>query len=171
MTTRRRTFATRDWSIRRFKKDIRDQVRPNFRSGSPSCLTQAASPQEEAAYRALLAHSVHPEAVASGRQAAGIATGGHAEGAILQSRAALESTRKAGLSCCRQNTASVAMNRRKSRPRGFRGNALRAIDAAELQQVSAIGQTPEEPSVRTGHRATPMTALSSSPSVLKPCAG
>lgn len=41
--------------IRRFKKDIRDQVSADFQERITESLKQAASPQEEAAYRALLA--------------------------------------------------------------------------------------------------------------------
>jgi superfamily II DNA or RNA helicase len=41
--------------IRRFKKDIRGQVTTEFKERVTTCLRQAASPQEEAAYRALLA--------------------------------------------------------------------------------------------------------------------
>ena len=40
--------------IRRFKKDIRDQVRQEFQERATTCLTEAASAEEEDAYRALL---------------------------------------------------------------------------------------------------------------------
>lgn len=40
--------------MRRFKKDIKDEVTSDFQERVTTCLRQAASPQEEAAYRALL---------------------------------------------------------------------------------------------------------------------
>lgn len=40
--------------IRRFKKDIREQVSADFQERATVCLRQTASPREEAAYRALL---------------------------------------------------------------------------------------------------------------------
>jgi len=48
-------FRDKGLVIRRFKKDIRDQVSADFQERIIEQLKQAASPQEEAAYRALLA--------------------------------------------------------------------------------------------------------------------
>jgi superfamily II DNA/RNA helicase len=48
-------FKDKGLVIRRFKKDIKDQVTADFQERVTTCLRQAASPQEEAAYRALLA--------------------------------------------------------------------------------------------------------------------
>lgn len=47
-------FRSKGLVIRRFKKDIRDQVTDEFRERQTTCLHQAASALEEAAYRALL---------------------------------------------------------------------------------------------------------------------
>ncbi|MBY0467952.1 MAG: DEAD/DEAH box helicase [Burkholderiaceae bacterium] len=47
-------FRSKGLVIRRFKKDIRDQVAGEFRERKTTCLHQAASALEEAAYRALL---------------------------------------------------------------------------------------------------------------------
>lgn len=47
-------FRGKGLVIRRFKKDIRDQVSDDFQERQTSCLRQCASPQEEAAFRALL---------------------------------------------------------------------------------------------------------------------
>ena len=47
-------FRSKGLVIRRFKKDIRDQVVGEFRERKTTCLHQAASALEEAAYRALL---------------------------------------------------------------------------------------------------------------------
>lgn len=47
-------FRSKGLVIRRFKKDIKDQVESDFQERKTLCLRQAASAQEEAAYRALL---------------------------------------------------------------------------------------------------------------------
>lgn len=47
-------FKSKGLVIRRFKKDIKDQVTADFQERITTCLRQPASPQEEAAYRALL---------------------------------------------------------------------------------------------------------------------
>ena len=47
-------FSGKGLVIRRFKKDIKDQVQADFQERQTICLRQAASAQEEAAYRALL---------------------------------------------------------------------------------------------------------------------
>ena len=47
-------FRSKGLVIRRFKKDIKDQVSADFQERQTTCLRQAASPLEEAAYRALL---------------------------------------------------------------------------------------------------------------------
>ena len=48
-------FRDKGLVVRRFKKDIRDQVSADFQERSTNCLRRAAAPEEEAAYRALLA--------------------------------------------------------------------------------------------------------------------
>jgi SNF2 family DNA or RNA helicase len=48
-------FRAKGLVVRRFKKDIRDQVSADFQERITEQLKQAANPQEEAAYRALLA--------------------------------------------------------------------------------------------------------------------
>ncbi|EIN00449.1 ATP-dependent helicase [Paraburkholderia hospita] len=47
-------FRSKGLVIRRFKKDIKDQVESEFQERKTLCLRQAASAREEAAYRALL---------------------------------------------------------------------------------------------------------------------
>lgn len=48
-------FKSKGLVVRRFKKDIKDQVTADFQERVTTCLRQQASAQEEAAYRALLA--------------------------------------------------------------------------------------------------------------------
>ncbi len=47
-------FKSKGLVVRRFKKDIKDQVTADFQERITTCLRQAASAHEEAAYRALL---------------------------------------------------------------------------------------------------------------------
>lgn len=47
-------FRNKGLVIRRFKKDIKDQVSADFQERQTTCLREPASPQEEEAYRALL---------------------------------------------------------------------------------------------------------------------
>ncbi|EEA03736.1 helicase domain protein [Burkholderia sp. H160] len=47
-------FRSKGLVIRRFKKDIKDQVQSDFQERKTLCLRQGASAEEEAAYRALL---------------------------------------------------------------------------------------------------------------------
>lgn len=47
-------FSSKGLVIRRFKKDIKDQVSADFQERETTCLRQPASAHEEAAYRALL---------------------------------------------------------------------------------------------------------------------
>src|SRR5690606_34624990 len=47
-------FRSKGLVIRRFKKDIRDQVSADFQERITNCLRAPATAQEEAAYRALL---------------------------------------------------------------------------------------------------------------------
>jgi SNF2 family DNA or RNA helicase len=47
-------FRSKGLVIRRFKKDIREQVSADFQERQTTCLREVASPLEEAAYRALL---------------------------------------------------------------------------------------------------------------------
>ena len=47
-------FSSKGLVIRRFKKDIKDQVADDFQERETTCLREAASPLEEEAYRALL---------------------------------------------------------------------------------------------------------------------
>lgn len=48
-------FKSKGLVVRRFKKDIKDQVAADFQERTTTCLRQPASAQEEAVYRALLA--------------------------------------------------------------------------------------------------------------------
>ncbi len=87
-------FKNKGLVVRRFKKDIRDQVTADFQERTTTCLRQAASPQEEAAYRALLA----VQFTQGGQHRAGkqqeLQRVGMQKGLFSSPAAALESTNK-----------------------------------------------------------------------------
>jgi len=87
-------FKGKGLVVRRFKKDIRDQVTADFQERTTTCLRQAATAQEEAAYRALLA----VQFTQGGEHRAGkqqeLQRVGMQKGLFSSPRAALESTTK-----------------------------------------------------------------------------
>ncbi|OYT93527.1 MAG: helicase [Burkholderiales bacterium PBB3] len=87
-------FKSKGLVVRRFKKDIKDQVTADFQERTTTCLRQPASAQEEAAYRALLA----VEFTQGGEHRAGkqqeLQRVGMQKGLFSSPAAALESTNK-----------------------------------------------------------------------------
>lgn len=87
-------FSSKGLVIRRFKKDIRDQVSADFQERVTSCLRTPASVQEEAAYQALL----NIPFTQNGQHKAGrqqeLQRIGMQKGLFSSPAAALESTRK-----------------------------------------------------------------------------
>lgn len=87
-------FKSKGLVVRRFKKDIKDQVTADFQERTTTCLRQSASAQEEAAYRALLAVKF----TQSGEHRAGkqqeLQRVGMQKGLFSSPAAALESTNK-----------------------------------------------------------------------------
>ncbi|MBC7619081.1 MAG: DEAD/DEAH box helicase [Candidatus Saccharibacteria bacterium] len=87
-------FKGKGLVVRRFKKDIRDQVTAEFQERITTCLRQAATAQEEAAYRVLLA----VQFTQGGEHRAGkqqeLQRVGMQKGLFSSPRAALESTTK-----------------------------------------------------------------------------
>jgi len=87
-------FKSKGMVVRRFKKDIKDQVTADFQERTTTCLRQAASAQEEAAYRALLA----VQFTQGGEHRAGkqqeLQRIGMQKGLFSSPAAALESTKK-----------------------------------------------------------------------------
>jgi superfamily II DNA or RNA helicase len=87
-------FRDKGLVVRRFKKDIRDQVTSDFQERQTLCLRQQASAQEEAAYRALLEVKFtqggrHQQGKAHQLQRVGLQ-----KGLFSSPAAALESTQK-----------------------------------------------------------------------------
>ena len=87
-------FKGKGLVVRRFKKDIKDQVTADFQERTTTCLRQSATAQEEAAYRALLA----VQFTQGGEHRAGkqqeLQRVGMQKGLFSSPHAALESTNK-----------------------------------------------------------------------------
>ena len=87
-------FKSKGLVVRRFKKDIKDQVASDFQERTTTCLRQPASAQEEAVYRALLA----VQFTQGGEHRAGkqqeLQRVGMQKGLFSSPSAALESTKK-----------------------------------------------------------------------------
>jgi superfamily II DNA or RNA helicase len=87
-------FRSKGLVIRRFKKDIRDQVAADFQERQTTCLREAASALEEAAYRALLdVKFTQGGEHKTGRQQE-LQRIGMQKGLFSSPKAALESTRR-----------------------------------------------------------------------------
>lgn len=87
-------FRSKGLVIRRFKKDIKDQVTADFQERDTLCLRQAASAQEEAAYRALLDVAFTQGGERKGGRQAELQRVGMQKALFSSPAAALESTLK-----------------------------------------------------------------------------
>ncbi len=87
-------FRSKGLVIRRFKKDIKDQVTSDFQERETLCLRQAASAPEEAAYRALLEVSFTQGGQRKGGLSSQLQRVGMQKALFSSPAAALESTLK-----------------------------------------------------------------------------
>ena len=87
-------FKSKGLVVRRFKKDIRDQVTADFQERITTCLPQSASPQEEAIYSALLAIRFTQGGQHKGGKQQELQRVGLQKGLFSSPAAALESTLK-----------------------------------------------------------------------------
>ena len=87
-------FKSKGLVVRRFKKDIRDQVTADFQERITTCLRQSASPQEEAIYSALLAIRFTQGGQHKGGKQQELQRVGLQKGLFSSPAAALESTLK-----------------------------------------------------------------------------
>ena len=78
-------FRHKGLVIRRFKKDIRDQVENDFQERVTTRLRQAADAAEEVCLSSPARDPIHPGRTTSGRQAAGASTRRDAESSVLES--------------------------------------------------------------------------------------
>jgi hypothetical protein len=162
-------FRNKGLVIRRFKKDIKDQVSADFQERD-TCLRQNASPQEEAAYRALLAMSLHPGRQAQPRQAQPSCSGWACRKACSPARPLRWNPRKSASRCSVPKPHATADEPTKSKPTGFRCRP--APDRRrQLQQIPAsAGASAQRPD--SGWQPDRLTtAWSSSPSASKPFTG
>lgn len=130
-------FKNKGLVVRRFKKDIKDQVTADFQERITTCLRQAASPQEEAAYRALLEIPF----TQSGRHNPGrpqeLQRVGMQKGMFSSPFAALESTEKRIALLSNKDNASSDEAREVEHLQVF-ANRLRAIDASNFSKYQRL---------------------------------
>ena len=122
-------FKGKGLVVRRFKKDIKDQVTADFQERTTTCLRQAATAQEEEAYRALLA----VQFTQGGEHRAGkqqeLQRVGMQKGLFSSPRAALEST-----------TKRMHLLQTKTSPTADESNEVHGLQvlADALQQIPAL---------------------------------
>ena len=141
-------FRDKGLVIRRFKKDIRDQVKDDFQervTDLPYASRQAQ--QEEAAYRALLDDPVHPGGANTGPANSRSCSASGMQKALFSSpAAALESTRKR-IDLLQQEHAHAPTKVRRW-PGSSHLRRAGAHRQASLQQVPAAEAPPARPVVR-----------------------
>ena len=144
----RRTSATRAWSSAASRRTSATRSAPTSRSASPS-LRQPASPQEEAAYRALLDIPFTQRGQHQRGQAAGAAARRHAEGPVLQPGCRAGVHRSDASLCCKAKpTISGRRAGRGRRASRTSPTALRHDRRRQLQQVPAPGRSTSRARVR-----------------------
>lgn len=130
-------FKNKGLVVRRFKKDIKDQVSADFQERDTLQLRHPASPQEEAAYRALLAIPFTQSGKHNPGKPAELQRVGMQKGMFSSPAAALESTEKriALLSSKAETTADEANE--VAHLQDFAA-ALRQIDATSLSKYQRL---------------------------------
>ena len=102
-------FRDKGLVIRRFKKDIRDQVQDDFQERiTDAACSKPPAPQEEAAYRALLAIPFTQEGEHRAGKQQELQRVGMQKAIFSSPAAALESTHQAHRVCCRQDGMPTA---------------------------------------------------------------
>jgi superfamily II DNA or RNA helicase len=121
-------FKSKGLVIRRFKKDIKDQVSADFQERDTLQLRQNASPQEETAYRALLAIPFTQSGKHNPGKPAELQRVGMQKGMFSSPAAALESTEK-----------RIALLSAKTNATADEANEVEALQdfAAALRQIDA----------------------------------
>jgi superfamily II DNA or RNA helicase len=130
-------FRSKGLVIRRFKKDIRDQVSADFQERETTCLREKASAQEEAAYRALL----EVRFTQGGQHKAGrqqeLQRIGMQKALFSSPKAALESTQR-----------RIALLRGKDSPSDDERNEVAGLDELRLALQALV----DEPSAKSFSR-------------------
>ena len=130
-------FKSKGLVVRRFKKDIKDQVSADFQERDTLQLRQNASPQEEAAYRALLAIPFTQSGKHNPGKPAELQRVGMQKGMFSSPAAALESTEKRiALLSAKANATADEANEIEAL-QDF-ADALRRIDAASFSKYQRL---------------------------------
>lgn len=130
-------FKSKGLVVRRFKKDIKDQVSADFQERDTLQLRQNASPQEESAYRALLAIPFTQSGKHNPGKPAELQRVGMQKGMFSSPAAALESTEKRiALLSARANATADEANEIEAL-QDF-ADALRRIDAASFSKYQRL---------------------------------
>ncbi len=130
-------FKNKGLVVRRFKKDIKDQVSADFQERDTLQLRQNASPQEEAAYRALLAIPFTQSGKYNPGKPAELQRVGMQKGMFSSPAAALESTEKRiALLSAKPNTTADEANEVEAL-QDF-ASALRQIDASSFSKYQRL---------------------------------
>ena len=130
-------FKSKGLVVRRFKKDIKDQVSADFQERDTLQLRQNASPQEEAAYRALLAIPFTQSGKHNPGKPAELQRVGMQKGMFSSPAAALESTEKRiALLSAKANATADEANEIEAL-QDF-ADTLRQIDAASFSKYQRL---------------------------------
>ena len=130
-------FKSKGLVVRRFKKDIKDQVSADFQERDTLQLRQNASPQEESAYRALLAIPFTQSGKHNPGKPAELQRVGMQKGMFSSPAAALESTEKRiALLSAKANATADEANEIEAL-QDF-ADTLRQIDAASFSKYQRL---------------------------------
>ncbi len=131
-------FKNKGLVVRRFKKDIRDQVSADFQERVTTCLRQPASAQEEAAYRALLAVPFTQGGEHRGGKQQELQRVGMQKGLFSSPAAALESTGKR-MALLQSGTHGLPRSARNDEAGAVGGQTSLTVDeASEVQGLQVL---------------------------------
>jgi len=132
-------FREKGLVVRRFKKDIRDQVSADFQERITEQLKQTASPQEEAAYRALLAIPFTQKGEHRAGKQQELQRVGMQKGMFSSPFAALDSTERRISLLLSKPAVSADENAEVAALQEF-ATALRAIDSSSFSKFQRLVQ-------------------------------
>lgn len=130
-------FKHKGLVVRRFKKDIKDQVTADFQERITTNLRQAASPQEEAAYRALLDVPFTQGGKHTPGKPQELQRVGMQKGMFSSPFAALESTKRRITLLSDKSSATADEQTEVAHLRDLR-SALEAIDATSFSKYQKL---------------------------------
>ena len=137
-------FSHKGLVIRRFKKDIRDQVKDDFQERVTTCLREPANGAEEAAYRALLEIPFTQSGQHRGGKQQELQRVGMQKALFSSPAAALESTRKR-IELLRKDTPTLDESAEVAGLIAFAG-ALEFIDKPAFSKYQRLKRRLQDPS-------------------------